>query len=106
MLNASRAGWSGRKVSIMTASSLVVLAHDRLEVLDVEGPGIEHPVPADHVEGVVVQGVLVEPVVLLDQDAELALLIVGLELHRPAKVPLAVGRALEHLAVFVAVAPR
>ncbi len=80
-------------------------ADNGLEVLDVEGPGIEHAVPAHHIAGMMVEDVFVEPVVLLDHHPELAALVVGLELPRPTEVALAVGRPLHNLAVLVAIAP-
>ena len=52
----------------------------------------------------VVEDDLVEPVVLLHQDREVALLVVGAERGGPADVALAVGRALDQLAELVPVA--
>ena len=83
---------------------LVDAADDRLEVVDVEDPGIEVAVPADHVERMVVEHQLVDRVVLLDQEREIALLVVRPELQRTPDVALGVGRAFEQLAELVAVA--
>src|SRR3954465_2566387 len=47
---------------------LMHAAHDGLEVLDVERPRIELSVPADHVEWMVIERDLVDPVVLLDEN--------------------------------------
>src|SRR4051795_1664425 len=83
---------------------LVHPAHDGLEIHDVEGPGIEIAVPSHHVEGMVIEDDLIESVVLLDQDREVALLVVGPEPGRAADVPLAVGRPFDELTELVAVA--
>ena len=83
---------------------LVHAADDRLEVVDVERPRIEHPVPPDDVARVVVEHELVEAVVLLHDDPEIAPLVVRHELARHLEVALAVRRALDDLAVVVAVA--
>ena len=85
---------------------LVDAPDDRLEVVDVERPRIEVAVPADDIERMMIEHQLVDRVVLLDQDRELALLVARLELLRPADVALRERRALEQLPVLVAVARR
>ncbi len=85
---------------------LMHAADDRLEVVDVERPGIELTVPPHHVERVMVEDDLVEPVVLLDHDREGALLIVGAELTRDADVALAVRRPLDQLTHRIEIALR
>jgi hypothetical protein len=77
---------------------------DRLEVVDVEAHGIEVAVPADDVERMVVEHDLVDAVVLLHQDGEIAHLVVGAQLQRTPDVALRVRRALDQLAELVAVA--
>ncbi len=74
---------------------------DRLEVVDVERPRVEVPVPSDHIERMVIEDDLVEAVVLLHQDREVALLVVSAELRRPTDVPLAVRSTLDQLAELV-----
>src|SRR3954453_9632373 len=83
---------------------LVHPSHDGLEVHDVERPGIEVPVPTYHVEWMMIENDLMEPIVLPPQNAEGSPLIVGAELCRPADIALAVRSALDQLAKLVAVA--
>ena len=83
---------------------LVDPAHDGLEVVDVEGPGIEVTIPSDDVERMVVENEFVDGVVLLDQQAKVALLVVGTELGGAANIAFGVGRALEQLPEFIAIA--
>ena len=72
----------------------------RLEVVDVERPGIVVAVPADDIERMVIQDELGQPKILLDEDAELAFLVVrrqvapdgGCRARSTARVPV-VGRA-------------
>jgi UDP-N-acetylmuramyl tripeptide synthase len=54
---------------------------DRLEVADVERPRVEVPVPADDVEGVVVDDVVLVPVTDADLEVEVAPLAVCLSLE-------------------------
>src|SRR5207247_427414 len=82
---------------------LVHSAHDRLEVVDVERPRIEMPVPSDDVERMVIQRDLVEPIVLLHDEREFALLVVRGEIRRTPDVTLAVRRAFLELAELVAI---
>ena len=63
---------------------------DRLEVVDVEGPGIEVAVPADHIERMMVEHDLVDSVILLHQDREIPRLVVRAQRGRAADVALAV----------------
>ena len=63
-------------------------------------------VPADDVEWMVAVEVAGHPAARLDADLEGPLLVVRLERVRRPDVPLAVGRALDELAVAVAVAGR
>src|SRR5688500_16834626 len=82
---------------LMYRRRLVHSSHDGLEVVDVEGPGIEVPVPAYNVERMMVQDDLVEPIVLLDQNPEVPPFVVGPKLGGAADVALAVGRPLDQL---------
>ena len=85
---------------------LVDPAGDRLEVVDGERPRIEVAVPADHVEGVVVDDVGLVAVADAHLDRELALVAVRVQRRRRMDVAVVVRRPLEQLAVLVAVAPR
>src|SRR3954451_11565286 len=85
---------------------LVHASNDRLEVVDVERPRIEVTVPADDVEWMMVENELVEPIVLLHEETEIAHLVVRLELDWPANVAPGVRRALLALTELVAVALR
>src|SRR5262245_49908572 len=90
----------------MDRRRLVNASDDRLEIVDAEDPRIEVAVPADDVERVVIEDQLVQRVVLFDEDAEVAFLVVRVELNRPTNVALAIRRTLEQLAEFVAIALR
>ncbi len=85
---------------------LVVAADNRLEVVDAEGVGIVVAVPADDVAGVVCQRHLGQQVALLDDDGGRLLLVDRPQIFGHAPVALAEGRALDELAVLVAVALR
>src|SRR3954464_6839996 len=76
---------------------LVDSAYDRLEVHDVEGPWVEISIPAYHIEGVVIENDLIQSIVLLDQDPEIAALVMGAELSGATDVALAVGSAFDQL---------
>src|SRR6478672_5407227 len=82
---------------------LVHATDDRLEVVDVERPRVELAVPPDDVERMMIEDDLVQSVVLLHDDAEVAHLVVRLQLARHADVALRVRRALDELAELVAV---
>jgi hypothetical protein len=82
---------------------LVDATHDRLEVVDAEDPGVEVAVPTDDVEWMVVEDQLVERVILLHEDPEIALLVVRAELDRPANIALAERRPFQQLPELVAV---
>src|SRR5947209_2735692 len=81
-------------------------ADDRLEVVDVECPGIEVAIPADDIEGMMVEDELVQRVVLLHEETEVAHLVMAAQLDRAADVALRVWRAFLELAELVAVALR
>src|SRR4030095_11007240 len=76
---------------------------DGLEIVDAEDPRIEVAIPAHDVERVVIENQLVQRVVLLDEDPEVTLLVVGLEVDRTSNVTLAVRRSLEELTELVAI---
>ena len=76
---------------------------DRLEVVDVERPRVEVAVPADDVERVVVDLVVLVAVADADLEAELAALAVRLELGRRVDVPVVERRVLHQLPVLVPV---
>src|SRR6185436_20831585 len=79
---------------------------DRLEVVHGERPWIEVAVPADDVEGVVVEEVRLVAAAHSYLDGELALLTVRVKLRRRMDVAVVVRRAFQHLAVLVSVALR
>src|SRR5512143_1734773 len=79
---------------------------DRLEVVDVERPRIEVPIPPDDVEWMVIENELVHSVILFDQEPEVAHLVVRVELQRPANVALRIWRALLQLSELIAIALR
>src|SRR3954469_16696277 len=83
---------------------LVDSARDRLEVVDRERPWVEVAVPADDVEGVVVEDVRLVAAADANLDRELALLAVRAQLRRRMDVAVVVGRALQELPVLVPVA--
>ena len=68
---------------------------DRLEVVGVEGVRIDVAVPADDVERVVVERVVLVPVANADGQLEVAAVGVGVELGRRMEVALRVRRVLE-----------
>ena len=78
----------------------------RLEVVRVEGVRPHVAVPADHVERVAVEHVVLVAVAHADGDRVLAALVEGLELLGRVEVALRERRVLEQLAVAVAVAVR
>ena len=79
---------------------------DRLEVVHGERPRIEVAVPADDVEGVVVEEVRLVAAAHAHLHWELALLTMRVQLGRRVDVAVVVRRTFEHLAVLVAVALR
>ena len=81
-------------------------ARDRLEVVDGERPRIEVTVPADHVEGVVVEDVVLIPAAHPHLDEKLATLPSRVEIGRRMDVAVVVRGALEDLPVLIAIAPR
>src|SRR6478752_6952518 len=89
--------------SLMHRRRLVHAPDDRLEVVDVERPGIELAVPADDVERMMIEDDLVQSVVLLHDDLMIAHLIVRVQLARHADVTLRVRRALDELTELVAI---
>src|SRR4029077_8411511 len=76
------------------------------EVGDRERPRVDVAVPADDVEGVVVEHVALVAVPDPDLDQELSAVAVRLQLGRRVDVAVVVGRVLEQLPVLVPVAPR
>ena len=79
---------------------------DRLEVADVERPGVDVAVPADDVERVVVEDVGLEAVLDPQLDDVVAAVGVRPKLDRRVQVAVVVRGVLEQLAVLVAVAAR
>src|ERR1019366_700083 len=77
---------------------------NRLEVVDVERPRVVVTVPADDIEGMMIEYEFVDRVVLFDENREVTPFLVRLELGRPANVPFAIRRAFEELAELVPVA--
>src|SRR5690242_17799258 len=82
---------------------LMYTPDDRLEIVNIEGPGIEVAVPANDVEGMMVEYKLVQAIVLLHEKTKVAHLVVRFELDWPANVALRVGRALLELTELVAI---
>ena len=74
--------------SLMHRRRLMHLPDDRLEVPNVERPRIEVSVPANDVERMVIENELVDSVVLLHVEREIALLVVRRELQRAPDVAL------------------
>src|SRR2546423_3529475 len=74
--------------------------------MDRERPRIEVAVPTDDIEGVVVDDVGLVAAADAYLDQELTLLAVGVQLGRRVDVSVVIRRALEQLAVLVAVAAR
>src|SRR5206468_7953999 len=87
----------------MDRRRLVHPSDDRLEIVDVERPRIEVAIPADDVEGMMIENELVQGVVLLHQQAEVAHFVMRAELDWPANVTLRVRCALLELPELVAV---
>ena len=84
----------------------VEAAGARLEVVGVERVRPDVPVPADHVERVSVELVLLVRAADAQEQPSRPGLVGRLELSRPVEVPLRVRRVLEQLAVAVAVPVR
>src|SRR5262245_42082143 len=82
---------------------LVDSTDDRLEIVDAENPRIEVAIPADDVEWMVVEDQLVDRVVLLHKEPEVAFLVVRPELAGTPDVALAERGALEKLTELVAI---
>src|SRR5690242_3173493 len=72
-------------------------ANNGLEVVNIECPGIEVAIPTDDIERVVIKNKLVETVVLFNEQAKVAHLVVGLELAGTAHVTFGIGSALLEL---------
>src|ERR1700730_9183929 len=70
---------------------LVYTPHDRLEIVDVERPGIEVSVPTHDVERMMVQHDLVDPVVLFHQNRKVSHLIDRLDARRARRGRVARG---------------
>ncbi len=83
---------------LMHRRGLMQRPGDRLEVVNRKRERIIAAVPADDVQRVMVQRDFGEQIPLLDDDAELAAFVVGLQFRRPADVPLAVRGMLHQLA--------
>ena len=81
-------------------------AGDRLEVVDVERVRVDVAVPADDVERVVVEHVVLVAAADADDQLVVARLVVRHQLLRRVEVTVRVGRVLEQLAVAVAVPVR
>src|SRR5205814_7838951 len=79
-------------------------ADDGLEVIDVEGPRIEVPVPADDIERMMVEDDLVCRLLLEKKNREISRLVDRLAESWAANVALGVGSAFDELAEFVAIA--
>src|SRR5687768_11467874 len=83
---------------------LVDSSGDGFKVLDIEYPRVEITVPADYVEGMVIQEVLAEPFAHLNAHFEFTALCVSLQVFRQANITFAVRRVLEHLAELISIA--
>lgn len=71
---------------------LVDQAGDRLEVVGVEGVGIDQAVPADHIERVVGHCVAGHPLAVLDQHGHVLIFVDDIDLARTVEVALIVRR--------------
>src|ERR671924_263799 len=78
----------------------------RLEIVDVEGVGVDVAVPADHVQGVIVEPVVLEAAAHPDDQLEVPRLAMGLEVLGRMQVAMRERRRLEQLPVAVPVAIR
>src|SRR5690242_14614368 len=85
---------------------LVHASHNRFEVVDVERPRIEIPIPSDDVERMMIENELIQPVVLLHEEPKVAHFVVCPERDRPADVALRVGCSLLQLAELIAISLR
>src|SRR5690349_14413198 len=81
-------------------------AHPRLEIMNVERPGIVIAVPTNYVEWMMIEDHLGDGVVLLHQQCEVPTLVVRLEITGASDVALRIGARLEQLPVFVSIASR
>src|SRR6185312_2024256 len=79
---------------------------DRLEIIDVECPRIEVSIPPDDVERMVVENELVDAVILLHEQTEVAHLVVRAQLLRAPDVAFRIRRTFLELAELVPVALR
>ena len=77
---------------------------DRFEILDVKDPGIQIPIPANHVERVVIQNMFAEPVTHFDAHFKIAAFRVCFQLFGQPDIALRIGRMLKELPEFVAIA--
>ena len=90
---------AGRVEGLLHRRRLMDRAGDRLEVVGVEGVGIDHAVPADHVEGMVRQRVARQPRAVLDEHGGFLLLIDDQRLARAVQIALGIRRSQAELAV-------
>ena len=78
-------------------------SRDGFEVFDVEYPRIEITIPADDIEGMVIENMLAQPVPHFDADFKLTALGVCLQVFRQTDVAFAIGRVFEHLTELIPV---
>ncbi len=77
-----------------------------LEVVDVEDPGIEITIPADHIERMVIQCMAADHVAHLHAHLEITPIGEGFQLHRNADIALCVGRVFQELANVIDISTR
>ena len=88
---------------LVNGRRLVHPSGDRLEILHVENPGVEVAVPADHIEGMEFEEIVMETALLFDTDFKLALFVEKERRFGPADVAFAERAVLEKLAQIRAV---
>ncbi len=88
---------SGHLKGLVHRRGLVLAPGDRFEVGDVEGVGVEMPVPGDDVERVVIERVDRRAVADEDEHVGRRPVIEIAQLGGPPEVPLPVGGVLEEL---------
>ncbi len=96
---------AGSLEGLMSRRRLMEPARLRLEVGDVERPGIDEAIPADDVERVIVEDIGLVASPHPDRHPILTRLIMSLQLHRAMHITVVVGSMLEKVAVFVPISP-
>ena len=104
LMEVQRAGAEGANHKVVGFKGLVgrgghvVLAHNRTEVINVEGVRVVAPIPAHNIQWVVVVDVFVDAVSGFDAHFELPGLVKSQRKFRTAQVTFAIRRVFEELA--------